>query len=132
MSQIEFRKFDPSGLQPDSPLQDHIVSRPLEFHKMKFGTVFETEPALSASFNSELNAWTASLARQYANQIDEDVMNLIFEEVQKRFSTVPKLVNKCNSCGARMEIDSRKHIFFCKYCGSAYVLGAHMINDRGD
>ena len=59
--------------------------------------------------------------------LTDDIMKQIIE----RLSVKPTFKHKCNSCGATLEMDSDKHIFLCKYCGSAYAVGTQMINDRG-
>ena len=53
------------------------------------------------------------------------------KQIIERLSVKPTFKHKCNSCGATLEMDSDKHIFLCKYCGSAYAVGTQMINDRG-
>lgn len=52
---------------------------------------------------------------------------LIFQEMAKRFNQVPLMEHKCNNCGAVISMDADKHLFTCKYCGSAYAVGTAQI-----
>lgn len=55
----------------------------------------------------------------------------IYDYIMKKFSIKPTIEYKCHNCGAVIELDNDKHIFICRYCGSAYAVGTNMINDKG-
>lgn len=53
----------------------------------------------------------------------------IIAKVIERFSKAPIVQHKCHNCGATVEMDVDKHIFICRYCGSAYAIGTAHVND---
>lgn len=68
------------------------------------------------------------VTQRMAYDIDEDIMNKIFQEVAKRFNQIPLMKLNCNNCGAVISMDADRHLFTCGYCGSAYVVGTAQIN----
>lgn len=56
-----------------------------------------------------------------------DGNNSLKDELQKiwdRLNRTVSLVHNCKNCGAKLEVDEKKPIFHCKYCGSTYIIGA--------
>ena len=62
----------------------------------------------------------------------ENFKNEILKYITEQFSRKPIVKHECHSCGATLEINSKKHIFVCKYCGSTYAINTNMINDKGE
>lgn len=56
----------------------------------------------------------------------------ILKYITEQFAKKPIVKHECHSCGATLEIDAKKHIFVCKYCGSIYAINTSMVNDKGD
>lgn len=52
----------------------------------------------------------------------------IIQQVLARFAQVPIVKHTCHGCGATVELDADKHLFMCRYCGSAYAIGTAQIN----
>ena len=68
------------------------------------------------------------ITHRMAYDVDQNVLDKIFQEMAKRFNQVPIIEHKCNNCGAVISMDADRHIFTCKYCGSAYAIGTAQIN----
>ena len=60
-----------------------------------------------------------------SRSIDEE---RIIQQVLERFAQVPIVKHTCHGCGATIEMDADKHLFICRYCGSAYAIGTAQIN----
>lgn len=58
-----------------------------------------------------------------------DLSEEIIAKILERFSKAPIVQHKCHNCGATVEMDADKHIFICRYCGSAYAIGTAHVND---
>ena len=52
------------------------------------------------------------------------------DELDKAVNNKISLIHNCQNCGATLEVEENKPIFHCKYCGSAYVIGAGRIYSR--
>ena len=52
------------------------------------------------------------------------------EQIKKLFNAKPLVQYSCHSCGATLELEPENHIFKCKYCGHAYMVGLDQINSR--
>ncbi|MBO4541637.1 MAG: hypothetical protein J5725_00495 [Bacteroidales bacterium] len=48
-------------------------------------------------------------------------------DIESKINNKMFLVHNCQNCGATLEIEENKPLFHCKYCGSAYVIGASRI-----
>lgn len=46
------------------------------------------------------------------------------KKIWDRLNKTVSLVHNCKNCGAKLEVDEKKPIFHCKYCGSTYIIGA--------
>ena len=40
----------------------------------------------------------------------------------------PIVEHKYNNCGAPLKMDADNHLFKCRYCGTAYLIGTNQIN----
>ena len=38
------------------------------------------------------------------------------------------MLHGCRNCGARIDVDINKPVFYCKYCGTSYVIGTVQMN----
>lgn len=96
-----------------------------------FGVVaHDTGISLSKSFGIiGCDPGPATITVDNSKVLTEDDIERIYTEMSKRFNKVPVIMKQeCNSCGATIDMSADKHIFTCKYCGSAYAIGTAMIN----
>lgn len=70
---------------------------------------------------------TFSIQQNMAYDIDQNILDKIFQEMASRFNKVPIVKHKCHGCGATVEMDADRHLFTCAYCGSAYAIGTAQI-----
>ena len=61
-----------------------------------------------------------------AMQSEADINRLqnLLNEVTDRMNRTVKIIHNCRNCGAKLEVPENSGVFHCKYCGTAYVLGA--------
>lgn len=67
----------------------------------------------------------------YSIDLTQDLKEALYVEFLKKLSRAPIIEHKCHSCGGVVEMDERKHVFICPYCGCSYAVGVYMVNDRG-
>lgn len=89
----------------------------------------ELKKALSSPriIGPDISNTTFEIQDSISRQVDENIMNQIFQEMTKRFSQVPIVSHTCHNCGAKVSMDADKHLFTCGYCGSAYAVGTTQI-----
>lgn len=56
----------------------------------------------------------------------QDITDAICD-IQNQINNRILLVHNCQNCGATLEVEENKAVFHCKYCGSAYIIGANRI-----
>lgn len=52
----------------------------------------------------------------------------LYERIMEELRYKPILEHKCNNCGAPLKMDADNHLFKCRYCGTAYLIGTRQIN----
>lgn len=79
------------------------------------------------------NSWNAldtaiyHVTDYYKSSLDE-LYDRIMDELKYKYK--PIIEHKCNNCGAPLEMDIDNHLFKCRYCGTAYLIGTKQINAR--
>lgn len=63
-----------------------------------------------------------SITDSYKSSLDE-----LYERIMSELSYKPILEHKCNNCGAPLKMDAENHLFKCRYCGTAYLIGINQI-----
>lgn len=59
----------------------------------------------------------------YKSSLDE-----LYERIMTELTYKPIVEHKCNNCGAPLKMDTYNHLFKCKYCGTAYLIGTKQVN----
>lgn len=52
----------------------------------------------------------------------------LYERIMTELTYKPILEHKCNNCGAPLKMDAENHLFKCRYCGTAYLIGTNQIH----
>lgn len=52
----------------------------------------------------------------------------LYERIMTELTYKPIIEHKCNNCGAPLKMDADNHLFKCRYCGTAYLIGTKQIN----
>ena len=67
----------------------------------------------------------------YTIDLSEETKEQLYLQFLKKLGQAPIVAHKCHNCGGTVEMNEKKHIFVCPYCGSSYAVGVYMVNDRG-
>lgn len=59
-------------------------------------------------------------AQDSINEMEKE-LNKLKENMNRQLNIT--MLHGCRNCGAKMDVDINKPVFYCKYCGTSYVIG---------